>query len=170
MIAKDRLLGWDVATALGQECAQELGGLRPQGAQSLLAPLAIESDLRKRLQLEVTYTQRHHFLHPGPRVEHGREQRIIASAIGRAPIHTPKDRFNFSVVEILDRTRAAPLEGDRQHTLTMLNEGRFGGRAVTEERVDRRQPDVPCRHEIVPRTLQILEEVQHGRGTKIRQI
>lgn len=54
--------------------------------------------------------------------------------------------------------------------MTLLDARGLVGRAVPEERVDRRQADIARRHEIVPITLQMLQEGQHLRGTEIIQI
>jgi hypothetical protein len=62
------------------------------------------------------------------------------------------------------------LNGDGEHALTVLNARRLLGRAVPEEPVDRCQPDVARGHEVVPVTLQMLEEVQDLRGAAIIEI
>jgi hypothetical protein len=52
----------------------------------------------------------------------------------------------------------------------VLDARRLLGGAVPEERVDRCEPDIARRHEVVPVTLQMLEEGQHLRGAEIIQI
>ena len=45
VIAEDRLVGLQLAIALGQQGAQQVGGLGPQRADPFLSPLAVEADL-----------------------------------------------------------------------------------------------------------------------------
>ena len=53
VIAEDRFVRLWLATALGQQRAQQVGGLRPQRADAFLPPLAVEADLRGCIQPQV---------------------------------------------------------------------------------------------------------------------
>ena len=62
------------------------------------------------------------------------------------------------------------MNGTASTRWTVLDARGLLGRAVSEERVDRRQPDIARRDEVVPGTLQMLEEIQHLRRAEIIQI
>ena len=53
VITEDRLVGLQLAAAFGQQGTQQVGGLGPQRADPLLPPLALQADLRGRVQAQV---------------------------------------------------------------------------------------------------------------------
>ena len=65
MIAEDRLVRLQFASAFGQQGTEQVGGLGPQGADPLLPPLAVQADLRGCVQPQVGDAQGDDF--PGPR-------------------------------------------------------------------------------------------------------
>src|SRR5438876_8396368 len=69
-------------------------------------------------------------------IEHGGEQRVIATSVGRGSIHASEHRLNLIVFEVLNGAGTGALERDGQHTLAMLDPRGVCGSAVSEKSVN----------------------------------
>ena len=83
VIAEDRLVGWQFAPAFRQQGAQQVGGLGPQRADPFLPSLAVQADLRGRVQAQVDHAQGDNFLDPHAGVEHAATQKQLPMAARR---------------------------------------------------------------------------------------
>jgi hypothetical protein len=126
--------------------------------------------LRKRFQLQVADTECNDFLHPGAGIEHGGEQRVIATSIDHGSIHAGEHRLNLIVFEVVNGAGTGALERDGKHTLAMLDPRWVRGSAVSEKSVNGCQPDISGRDEIMSISLQMLKECQHLWGVEITQV
>src|SRR5256884_8461419 len=102
----------------------------------------VETNLRKCFQLQVANTECDDFLHSGAGIEHGGEQRVIATSVGRGSIHASEHRLNLIVFEVLNGAGTGALERDGQHTLAMLDPQGGCGSAGSEKSVNGCQPDI----------------------------
>jgi hypothetical protein len=96
VIAEDRLVGLRRAFALGQQGTQDVGGLGPQRTDPLLPPLALQANLRRRVQAQVGDAQGDDFLDPRAGVEHGGEERVIAAAVDGGAVDGAEDGLDLS--------------------------------------------------------------------------
>jgi hypothetical protein len=170
VIAEDRLVGLQLAFAFGQQGTQQVGGLGPQRADPLLAPLAVQVDLRGCVQPQVGDAQGDDFPDPRAGVEHGGEERVVAAAVGGAAIDGAEDGFDFLMLEVLHGAAAGPLEGDGEDALTVCESCGVLHCAVPEERVDRGEAHVAGSDAVVPVELQVLKEREDRLGAEVVQV
>ena len=112
VVTEDRLIGLRLAAAFDQQGTQQVGGLRPQRADSFFPPLAVQVDLRGGVQPQVGDAQGDDFPDPRAGVEHGGEQRIVAAPVDGVAIDDAKDGFDLLVLEVLHEAAAGTLEWD----------------------------------------------------------
>ena len=168
MIAEDRLVGLQLAAAFDQQGAQQVGGLGPQRADPFFPPLAMQADMRGRVQAQVGDAQDDDFLDPRAGVEHGGEERIVAAA-AVAPVELQvlkkrEDRLGSEVVQVqLDDGPLRPGcdEAQQEHQAVPIAPDGVGtrpshpGQMVGEERPEgsRQIVRAGCGHRAPPATM-----------------
>ena len=166
VIAEDRLVGLQLASAFGQQGTQQVGGLGPQRADAFLPPLAVEADLCRCVQPHVGDAQGDDFLDPRPGVEHGGEERVVAAAVDGVAIDGAEDNLDLFMLEVLHGAAAGPLERDGEDALTVREPcGVLHG--AVPECMDRGEAHVAGGGAVVPVELQVLKEREDRLGAEV---
>ena len=170
VITEDRLVGLQLAAAFGQQGTQQVGGLGPQRADPFLPPLALQADLRGRVQAQVDHAEGDDFLDPPAGVEHGGKERVVAAAVGGAAVDDAEDGLDLLVLEVLHGAAVGPLERDGEDALAVCESCGILQGAVPEERVDRGKAHIAGGDAVVPVELQVLEKREDRLGTEVVQV
>ena len=85
---------------------QVLHGLRPEGAEALLASLPRRPDLGRSFEVKVTGSQVEDFLHPCAGVEHGKQQGAIPPTVSGSAVRRLQQGLQFIRFEIPHRKNA----------------------------------------------------------------
>jgi hypothetical protein len=138
--------------------AEHLGCLRPQRAKAFFSAFTEEPDLKRAYQLQIARPQVDDLLYARPRVEHSREERVVAAAIPTCSVDSKKDSFDFIAFQVFDHPLASALKGHTQDALNPVELFGMVGSHVTEEGVDRGQTDIASCHSVLAYFLQIGKE------------
>ena len=104
MIEKQWLLALWWTVAFGDQRTQELARLGPQRAEALFTSFAKEAKVRRRRETEIRDVECDHLLDTRARIEHGHQQRVVATTADRRPFDRREHRLNLG-----------ELQGPRQH-------------------------------------------------------
>ena len=122
MIHKEWPVGSWLPAAFGEEPTQDIGRLCPERADAFLASLSEETKVRRRVHAKICDAERDNLLHPRAGVEHARQKRVIAAALGRGPVDRREHRLDLGELQVdSTRTRARAFEGHGEDTLTVLD-------------------------------------------------
>ena len=159
-VAEHGLRRGRIDSALREQRAEDLHGLRPEGTHALLAALAAEPGLEGAHELEVARPQVEDLLYAGARVEEREEERMISTAVGRRAGGSIEEGTDLVAFEILDEARACAFEGHGEDALTHLDVlGMIRG-GVAREGVDGGEASVACRCAVVSVSLEVVEECE----------
>jgi hypothetical protein len=108
VVTEERIFGQRAVAPFGQQRTKNLGCLRPQRANTFLAALAKQANVRRGFQAHIKHAHRDDFLDPCACIEHRREERVITTAISGRPVNCGQHRLNLCRLETLQ-----PLRNDR---------------------------------------------------------
>jgi hypothetical protein len=130
-------------------------GLGPQRTKAFFSPLAEEANLKWLGKLQVTGAEIQDFLNTGTGIEHGSQQRVIASALGTRTINRSKNGLDLLVFEILHGTGSSPLKGNAYDPLAVFKTIRMPRSQISEKGVDSRKTHIACGCTIAAPSLQV---------------
>jgi hypothetical protein len=128
-----------------------------------------EAGLGRRLEANVPDACGHGLGRASAGVVEEGEQRVVSQAEPLRGRRDGEERFHLVTIEIGHRAGHRFLDGDIQDAMTQLGVPRIAVSDVREEAVDGDQPAVAGGHAVLPLSLEMGKEGQHGVGTEIRQ-
>jgi hypothetical protein len=117
MVAEEWIFGYWALAPFGQQRTKDFGCLRPQWANTFLATLAKQANVRRGLEADIEHTHCDDFLNSCACIEHRGKEGVITTAIGRGPVNCSQHRLNLIEFEVVDRTGTGSLERHCQNPL-----------------------------------------------------
>jgi hypothetical protein len=118
VIVEKWIFGQRAVAPFRQHRTKNFGCLRPQWANTFLASLAKQANVRRSLELDIKHTHRDYLLNSGACIEHCGEEGVITTAIGGSPVNCGQHCLNLIEFEVFDRTGTRSLERYCQNPLT----------------------------------------------------
>lgn len=109
----------------------------------------------------------HDFLDTRPGIEHDGEERVIAPTLGGAAVDRGQHGLDLVVLQVLHRARAAPLEGDGEDALTLIQSVGTSTRKIGEEGVNGREANIARGRAVPAFVLQMLKESHDLLGIEV---
>jgi hypothetical protein len=170
MVTDQGLCRCRIDSALGEQRAEGVDGLRPKRAHALFAAFAAEADLERAHELEVAWPDVENLLHAGSGVEEREEERVIATTVRSRAVWSIEDSTDLASLEILDETRPCPLEGHGEDALAELHLLGPVHHRVARERMNSSEAGVARRCAVFAFGLEVVEEGQEGVGGEVLEV
>ena len=118
MVTEEWIFGKWAGAPFRQQRTEDFGRLWPQWANTFLASLAKQANVRRGLEAHVKHAHRDDFVNPCACIEHRRKQCVITTTVRCGPVNCAQYRLDFIEFEVFNRTGTRSLERHCQNPLT----------------------------------------------------